>query len=260
MCAASSSPDGSAPPLPTPTAQPDPVAVDSVGEPHVGMAGGRLNWLRAGVLGANDGIVSTASIVVGVAGATTSAGAILIAGVAGLFAGAMSMASGEYVSVSSQRDAEQAMLAQERRELAADPGGELAELTGLYRQKGLPEPLARDVARALTARDALSAHADAELGIDADALASPWQAALASFVAFSVGAVFPLLAIVIGPATARVAITAVVVVFALILTGSVSARLGNAPRARAIARNVAGGLIAMAVTYGIGTLVGHTVT
>ena len=152
------------------------------------------------------------------------------------------------------------MLAQERRELAQDPAGELAGLTGLYRDKGLPEPLAREVAQALTARDALGAHAAAELGIDPDELTSPWQAALASFVAFSVGAVFPLLAILLAPPALRIAVTAGVVVLALILTGSLSARLGNAPRARAIVRNVAGGLIAMAVTYAIGTLVGHTVT
>lgn len=229
------------------------------GEPHDDASGARLNWLRAGVLGANDGIVSTASIVVGVAGATTAGATILTAGVAGLFAGALSMASGEYVSVSSQRDAERALLAQERQELAEQPDAELAELTGIYRQKGLPEQLARQVAEHLTATDALTAHAEAELGIDPDELANPWQAALASFLAFGAGAIFPLLAIVLAPAVVRVAVTVVVVVLALILTGSISARLGKAPRRRAVARNVAGGLVAMGVTYAIGALVGHTV-
>lgn len=179
---------------------------------------------------------------------------------AGLFAGAMSMASGEYVSVSSQRDAERALLAQERCELAEDPAAELAELTGLYRDQGLPERLAREIAEHLIARDPLAAHAQAELGIDPEGLTSPWQAALASFSAFSVGAVFPLLAIVLTPPALRIALTTLVVSLALILTGSLSARLGHAPHPRAIARNVAGGLVAMAITYGTGLLVGHTLT
>ncbi|TSE00102.1 VIT family protein [Skermania sp. ID1734] len=237
-------------------------ALAHVGEPpsHEELTAGRLNWLRAGVLGANDGIVSTASIVMGVAGATASVGTILTAGVAGLFAGAMSMASGEYVSVSSQRDAQRALLAQERRELADDPQAELDELTGLYRAKGLPEPLAREVAQTLTARDALAAHAEVELGIDPSELTNPWQAAAASFLAFGVGAVFPLLAAVLTPATARVGIIVGVVVAALVLTGSVSARLSDAPALRPVLRNIGGGLLAMAVTYGIGALVGHTLT
>jgi VIT1/CCC1 family predicted Fe2+/Mn2+ transporter len=238
-------------------------ALAHAGEPsaHKEVTAGRLNWLRAGVLGANDGIVSTASIVMGVAGATSAVAAILTAGVAGLFAGAMSMASGEYVSVSSQRDAQRALLAQERRELADEPDLELAELTWLYRAKGLPESLARKVAEALTAHDALTAHAEAELGIDPDELTSPWQAAVASFAAFGVGAVLPLLAAVLTPTPGvRVGITVAVVVLALMLTGSLSARFGGAPRLPAVGRNVLGGLVAMAVTYGIGTLVGHTLT
>lgn len=246
--------------MPIPTNRPTANAGAGRAEPHENASASRLNWLRAGVLGANDGVVSTASIVVGVAGATTSIAAILTAGVAGLFAGALSMASGEYVSVSSQRDSERALLAQERRELAEDPDGELTELTRLYRDKGLPERLAREVAVHLSARDALAAHAQAELGINPEELTNPWQAAIASFIAFSVGAVFPLLAILLVPASLRIVGTTVVVVLALMLTGSISARLGHAPRLRAVIRNVAGGMVAMGVTYGIGILVGHTVS
>ena len=149
-------------------------------EPHAESMSSRLNWLRAAVLGANDGIVSTAGLVVGVAGATTDRTAILVAGIAGLFAGAMSMAAGEYVSVSTQRDSEQALLAKERRELAEEPDEELAELAGIYVDKGLSEDLAREVAVQLTAHDALGAHAEAELGIDPDDLTNPWHAAWAS--------------------------------------------------------------------------------
>ncbi|WP_031465557.1 VIT1/CCC1 transporter family protein [Sciscionella sediminilitoris] len=227
------------------------------GEPHEAGTSDRLNWLRAGVLGANDGIVSTASIVVGVAGASATPAAVLTAGAAGLFAGAMSMASGEYVSVSSQRDAEQAMLAQERAELAEDPEAELTELAGIYEAKGLSPELARQVAEQLSAHDALGAHAAAELGIDPDHLASPWQAALSSFLAFSAGAILPLLSGVLLTDPYRVPVTGLVVILALIITGTTSSRLGHAPRLRATVRNVLGGLLAMAVTYGIGTLVGH---
>lgn len=226
---------------------------------HGPAASGRLNWLRAGVLGANDGIVSTASIVAGVAGATATAGAILTAGLAGLFAGALSMASGEYVSVSSQRDAERAMLRTERRELREDPAGELSELVGLYEAKGLTPALARQVAEQLTAHDALAAHAETELGIDPEQLTSPVQAAVASFLAFSAGAVFPLLAAILSPAVARIPILLAVVVITLVFTGTTSARLGGAPAGRATVRNVLGGVAAMAITYGIGTLAGHTV-
>lgn len=225
-------------------------------EPHRGGLGQRLNWLRAGVLGANDGIVSTAGIVVGVAGATTHTGAIVTAGVAGLFAGAMSMAVGEYVSVSTQRDTERAMLDLERRELAEEPAAELEELTRMYEDRGLSRGLAERVASELTERDALAAHAEIELGIDPDDLANPWYAAFASFLAFTVGALLPLLAIALVPAPVRVVVTFAAVVAALALTGSVSARLGKAPRGGAVWRNVAGGAIAMAVTYGVGSLLG----
>ncbi len=225
-------------------------------EPHGENLASRLNWLRAGVLGANDGIVSVAAIVVGVAGATASLRAVLTAGLAGLFAGAMSMAAGEYVSVSTQRDTERAMLELERRELAETPEAELQELTDIYAHKGLSQELAGRVARELTAHDALAAHADAELGIDPDQLSSPWQAALASFVAFTVGAVLPLLAIGLPPHDWRIPVTFVAVVAALALTGVTSARLGSAPAWPAVRRNVVGGVLAMAVTYLVGRIAG----
>lgn len=222
-------------------------------EPHDTGLASRLNWLRAGVLGANDGIVSTAAIVLGVAGATDERGPIILAGLVGLMAGAMSMAAGEYVSVSTQRDTERAVLDLERRELAETPDEELEELTQIYAAKGLDEDLARKVAVQLTAKDALGAHAEAELGLDPDGLTNPWHAALASFVAFVVGALIPLLGVVV---SSQAWLTVVAVVIALAITGSVSARLGKAPVARAVARNIAGGLLAMAVTYLLGGLVG----
>ncbi|QES50447.1 hypothetical protein DEJ50_24105 [Streptomyces venezuelae] len=216
----------------------------------------RLNWLRAGVLGANDGIISTAGLVVGVAGATTDRPAILAAGVAGLLAGSMSMAAGEYVSVSSQRDSERAALEEERRELAEDPEAELQELTELLAARGLTRDVAREAAVQLTERDALRAHARVELGIEPDELANPWHAALASLVAFTVGALLPLLAIVLPEPSRRVPVTVAAVLLALTLCGWVSARLGEAPAPRAILRNVAGGALAMAVTYAVGTWMG----
>jgi VIT1/CCC1 family predicted Fe2+/Mn2+ transporter len=225
-------------------------------EPHEPGLRGRLNWLRAGVLGANDGIVSTAGIVMGVAGATTDRTTILIAGIAGLVAGALSMAAGEYVSVSTQRDSELALLEKERRELLDDPEDELEELAGLYVAKGLTEDLALQVARQLTQHDALGAHAEAELGIDPDDITSPWAAALASSLAFVVGALLPLLTITLVHPDLRVLVTVASVAVALALTGWASARLSSGPRWRALLRNVAGGLLAMVVTYAIGSLVG----
>jgi len=224
-------------------------------DPHEGL-GARLNWLRAGVLGANDGIVSTAGLVVGVAGATDTQSTLLASGIAGLLAGSLSMASGEYVSVSTQRDTEKAALAMERRELAESPEAEFEELVGLYRDKGLTENTARRVSKELTAHDALGAHAQTELGINPDDLANPWSAAIASFVAFSVGALLPLLAIVLPPHDWRVPVTVVSVLIALVATGWVSARLGRAAPGRAIARNVVGGALAMGITYLVGTLIG----
>lgn len=229
------------------------------GEAHDGSFSSRLNWLRAGVLGANDGIVSTAGLVVGVAAATAERGPVLAAGVAGLAAGALSMAVGEYVSVSTQRDSERALIAKEVRELAEEPDAELAELAEIYEGKGLSPALARRVAVELTAHDALAAHAEAELGIDPDHLTNPWHAAWASMAAFTVGALLPLLAIVLPPLSWRVPVTVVAVVLALAGTGWLGARLGEADGRRATLRVVAGGLLAMAVTYGIGVLVGTQV-
>jgi VIT1/CCC1 family predicted Fe2+/Mn2+ transporter len=225
-------------------------------EPQGGGINRKLNWLRAGVLGANDGIVSVAGIVVGVAGADVGRGAIGLAGLAGLVAGALSMAAGEYVSVSTQRDTEQALIEKEKRELAEMPDEELAELTELYRQKGLSDELASQVAQELTAKDALQAHLDAELRIDTEDLSSPVTAALASALSFTVGALLPLLMIVLSPEAVRIPITFVAVLIALIITGAVSARLGGARPLRAILRNVLGGAAAMAITYLIGHLVG----
>ncbi len=225
-------------------------------EPHGDGMATRLNWLRAAVLGANDGIVSTAGLVVGVAGASSSRAAILTAGLAGLFAGGFAMASGEYVSVSSQRDSERALLALERRELAESPEAEVAELAGLYRAKGLDPALARHVAERLTEHDAFAAHAEAELGIDPAQLAHPWHAALASLLSFTVGAVLPLLAITLVPSSARVTVTFIAVLAALTVTGAASAALGRAPRLPAVLRNVLGGAVAMGVTYAIGSLIG----
>jgi VIT1/CCC1 family predicted Fe2+/Mn2+ transporter len=228
-------------------------------EPHTGGFNNRLNWLRAGVLGANDGIVSTAGIVMGVAGATTERAAIVVAGVAGLAAGALSMGAGEYVSVSTQKDSELALLEKERRELRDEPDDELAELAGLYVQKGLNEELALQVAEQLTAHDALGAHAEVELGIDPDDISSPWHAAWASMLAFTLGAVLPLLTITLFGPTLRILVTVVAVAAALALTGWGSARLGYGPAGRAVVRNVLGGLFAMAVTYAIGRAIGTQV-
>ncbi|MFE7584885.1 VIT family protein [Streptomyces gardneri] len=230
----------------------------SAHEAHGGGLGSRLNWLRAAVLGANDGVVSTAGLVVGVAGATESRAALLTAGLSGLLAGSMSMAAGEYVSVSTQRDSEEAALAQEKRELREDPEAELAELTTLLAARGLSADVAREAAEQLTERDALRAHARVELGIDPDDLTNPWHAAGASFLAFTVGALLPLLAIVLPPTSVRLWVTVGSVLAALALTGWWSARLGSAPAGRAILRNVGGGALAMAVTYAAGSLLGAT--
>jgi vacuolar iron transporter family protein len=229
------------------------------GEAHDGSVAGRLNWLRAGVLGANDGIVSTAGLVIGVAAATTNRAAVLTAGLAGLAAGAMSMAVGEYVSVSTQRDSEKALIAKEIRELDEEPEAELAERAGIYAAKGLSPTLALEVATQLTAHDALGAHAEAELGIDPHNYTNPWHAAWASMAAFTVGAILPLLAIVLPPLGWRVPVTVVAVVVALAFTGWLSARLGSSDARRATVRVVIGGLLAMAVTYGIGALLGTQV-
>ncbi|MCU0306823.1 MAG: VIT family protein [Thermoleophilia bacterium] len=219
----------------------------------------RTGWLRAGVLGANDGIVSTASLVLGVAAAGSSRGAVITAGVAGLVAGAMSMAAGEYVSVSSQRDAERADIDRERRELEEQPELELDELTQIYVARGLSASLARQVAVELTAGDALAVHARDELGLAEMTMARPLQAAVASGLAFTAGAVLPLAAIAVTASQARIAITVVVALVALLLLGAVGARFGGARVARAAGRVVVWGAAAMALTMAIGALVGTAV-
>jgi VIT1/CCC1 family predicted Fe2+/Mn2+ transporter len=228
-------------------------------EPHAGSTAGRLNWLRAAVLGANDGIVSVAGIVIGVAGATSARGPIFTAGLAGLVAGAVSMALGEYVSVSSQRDSQRALMAQEKRELAASPEAELTELTALYEAKGLSAATARTVAAELTSHGALAAHLDAELHIDPADIPSPVQAAAASALSFTAGAVLPLLAILLPPASVRVAVTFVAVLIALGLAGALSAHLGGSSIRRAVLRLVIGGALGLAFTYGIGRLFGTAI-
>ncbi|MBX0301988.1 VIT family protein [Cryobacterium sp. 1639] len=225
-------------------------------EPHRGGIAQRLNWLRAGVLGANDGIVSVAAIVVGVAGATSSTGPILTAGVAGLVGGAISMALGEYVSVSSQSDSEKALIAKERAELRDMPAEELDELTALYRAKGLSESTATQVAIELTEHDALAAHLSIELNIDQDDVVSPWHAAAASAAAFTIGAILPMLAILLPPADWRIPVTFVAVLLALAVTGTLSATIGGSSRLRATLRVVIGGALALAATYGVGVLLG----
>jgi VIT1/CCC1 family predicted Fe2+/Mn2+ transporter len=218
----------------------------------------RSNWLRAAVLGANDGIVSTASLVLGVAAAGASGAAIVTAGIAGLMAGALSMAAGEYVSVSSQRDSEEADIRLEERELSSDPGGELRELAGIYERRGLPGDLALEVAVVLSGGGALAAHARDELGFDEQRRARPLQAAWASAFSFSAGAILPLVAISVSPPSARAVICVAVTLVALALLGDTGARLGGALRLRATLRVLVWGAVAMAVTAGIGALVGTT--
>jgi vacuolar iron transporter family protein len=228
----------------------------SADEPHAPGLSARLNWLRAGVLGANDGIVSVAGIVVGVAGATGSRTAIATAGIAGLVAGAVSMSLGEYVSVSSQRDSERALLALEVSELRDFPEEELAELASIYQAKGLTAETAHRVAIELTEHDALAAHLDAELHLDPDDLASPVHAAVASAAAFILGALLPLVAILLPAPHWRVPVTCVAVLLALAGAGAVGARIGGSSRGPAVARIVIG----LAVTYGIGQLVGAAIS
>ena len=219
----------------------------------------RISWLRAAVLGANDGIVSTASLVVGVAAAAASRHQVLVAGVAGLVAGALSMAAGEYVSVSSQADTEQADLKRERTELATQPKAEEDELAGIYVSRGLQPELARTVARQLMKRDALGAHARDELGLTSELAARPIQAALASAASFSVGAGVPVLTILIAPETTLVVTIAVVSTLCLIALGALAARAGGASAVVGAARVAFWGALAMAVTAGVGKLFGTSV-
>lgn len=225
-------------------------------EAHNANSSSKLNWLRAAVLGANDGIVSVASVIVGVAGASNSTGFIITAGVAALVAGAFSMAVGEYVSVSSQRDSEKAMLAKEKFELENMPEEELEELTVIYEKKGLTRQTAEIVAKELTAKDAYLAHVDAELGIDPNSLTDPWHAAYASGAAFFCGAIIPILAVILSPVNLRVPTVFISVVIALVITGGLSAHAGGAKKSVAVVRVVLGGAIAMIVTYIIGSIFG----
>jgi len=220
-------------------------------EPHKSH---RAGWLRAAVLGVNDGIVSTSSLMLGVLAASASHGAILTAGVAGLSAGALSMAVGEYVSVSSQRDSERADIAIERRSLEDNPEEELAELAWIYEQRGLDAKLARQVAQQLHEGDAVVAHARDELGIDHEAMANPLQASLASALSFSIGAVVPIIAAL--PSGSHALVIVVASLVALAISGAVGAFIGGGHRPRAAARVLLGGGAAMAVTALIGHLVG----
>lgn len=225
-------------------------------EPHVYSHVSRLNWLRASVLGANDGIVSIAGLVLGVAGATTSSIVILTAGVAGTIAGAISMAAGEYVSVSSSRDLEKALIDRERKELKESPEKELEELATLYQAKGLTKETAHLVAGELTARDPFAAHVDIELGIDPNNLTNPWHAAFASCISFLVGAVIPLIAIILPPENVRIPVAFTAILVALIIAGFLSGKVSGANITRATIRIVIGGALAMAVTYEVGKLFG----
>jgi VIT1/CCC1 family predicted Fe2+/Mn2+ transporter len=219
----------------------------------------RIGWLRAAVLGANDGIVSTASLIMGVAAAAAGAKEIMVAGVAGLVAGAMSMAAGEYVSVSSQSDTENADLERERRELDSDPEHELAELAGIYQERGLNPELARQVAVQLTAHDALGAHARDELGISEITTARPVQAALASAGTFAVGAFLPLLVVMLVPRSSLLWMVSGSSLFFLALLGGVSARAGGASVLTAAVRVTFWGALAMALTSAVGALFGAVV-
>ena len=218
----------------------------------------RIGWLRAAVLGANDGIVSTASLVVGVAAAEATRQDVLVAGVAGLVAGALSMAAGEYVSVSSQADTEKADLTRERLELAAEPQAEEDELTGIYVRRGLEPDLARTVARQLTAKGALAAHGRDELGLTEELAARPLQAALASAGTFAVGAGVPIVTILVAPATRLVPAVALVSLFCLVALGAAAARIGGAPMLVGAARVTIWGMLAMLATASVGMLFGTT--
>jgi len=219
----------------------------------------RIGWLRAAVLGANDGIVSTASLVVGVAAAAADKPAVLLAGFAGLAAGALSMAAGEYVSVSSQADTEAADIARETAELASQPEAELDELTGIYVDRGLEPGLARQVAEALTAHDVMAAHRRDELGLSEATAARPLQAAIASALTFSVGAALPLLVVLLVPVAMLTTGVVAVSLLALALLGAMGAHAGGAPLAKPVIRVVFWGALAMAVTAGVGKLFGTAV-
>ncbi len=220
---------------------------------------GRIGWLRAAVLGANDGLISTASLIVGVAAASTARHEILVAGVAGLVAGAASMAAGEYVSVSSQADTERADMARERKELAEEPEAELKELATIYEQRGVEPALARKVAEQMMAKDAFAAHVRDELGLADHVVARPVQAALASAATFAAGAAFPLVVSMVAPADAITWTVSVACILGLAALGAVGARAGGAGMLKASFRVVFWGAVALLSTAAIGTLVGRAV-
>jgi len=219
----------------------------------------RIGWLRAAVLGANDGLISTASLIVGVAAASPGRTEVLVAGAAGLVAGAMSMAAGEYVSVSSQSDTEQADLARERKELAEQPEAELAELTKVYVDRGVAPGLAGEVAKQMMAKDALATHARDELGLSAHVVARPVQAALTSALTFAAGAAFPLAVAALAPATSLAWIVSVAALAGLAVLGALGAKVGGAGLLTPTLRVTFWGAVAMAVTAAIGALVGRAV-
>jgi VIT1/CCC1 family predicted Fe2+/Mn2+ transporter len=225
-------------------------------EPHRLNFAPRLNWLRAGILGANDGIVSIAALVVGVAAATSDPGPILIAGTAGIIAGSLSMALGEFVSVSSQRDSEASLIKRERQELEEHPEAELQELAELYQQRGLSASTAALVAQELTEHDAIAAHLEAELGINELELTNPWHAAISSALAFLAGSILPMVAIVLGPESIRIPLTFAASLLALGITGGVGAYLGQSPVLRPVFRVMGGGALALVISWGIGTALG----
>ncbi len=221
--------------------------------------GGRAAWLRAAVLGANDGLISTAALMVGVAAADGERSTVLVAGVAGLTAGALSMAAGEYVSVSSQRDTERADLERERNELLVSPDLEQAELEQIYEQRGLSPALAQQVAAELSLHDPLAIHARDELGLDPNALAKPVQASVVSAVSFTAGAIVPVVVVALAPASLRVPLTMAITLIGLVVLGSIGARLGGAPQWRAAVRVFIGGSLALAISLGIGRITGSVV-
>ena len=220
----------------------------------------KLNGLRAAVLGANDGVVSTAGLIFGVAGATNNKGAIFTAGLAGLIAGAMSMAVGEYVSVSTQRDTERAFIDREKELLASDPKSQLEDLASFYEQKGVSKKTALQFARELSANDPVKAHLEAELKLDEEDLTNPLTAGIASFFSFGLGALIPLVAAVASPDKTRIQITLVAVVVGLFLTGYYSAKFGGANKRAAVIRVLVGGIAAMAVTYAVGRAFGTAIS
>ncbi len=232
------------------------MATEQEFEPHRLNFAPRLNWLRAGVLGANDGIVSIAALVVGVAAATSDTGPILIAGTAGIIAGSLSMALGEFVSVSSQRDSEASLIRRERQELEDNPEAELLELAELYQQRGLSAATAAAVARELTEHDAVAAHLEAELGINELELTNPWHAAISSALSFLAGSALPMIAILLGPEDLRIPLSVAACLLALGLTGGIGAYLGQSPILRPVMRVMGGGALALAISWGIGTALG----